>query len=78
MEILIDYKIEKYMQLVQEALQEKKNASFIEKFAPLLEVGRNSENIEELCSRIVTEQKEMHFCNRLDLNQRSVFAIQMK
>ena len=57
MEILIDYKIEKYMQLVQEALQEKKNASFLEKFAPLLEVGRNSENIEELCSRIVTEQK---------------------
>ncbi|MBM6648003.1 MULTISPECIES: DUF4132 domain-containing protein [Bacillus] len=60
MEILIDYKIEKYMQLVQEALQEKKNASFIEKFAPLLEVGKvggDSRNIEELCSRIVTEQK---------------------
>ncbi|WP_439873529.1 DUF4132 domain-containing protein [Bacillus mycoides] len=60
MEILIDYKIEKYMQLVQEALQEKKNASFIQKFAPLLEMekfGEDSKNIEELCSRIVTEQK---------------------
>ncbi|MFK4426209.1 MULTISPECIES: DUF4132 domain-containing protein [Bacillus] len=60
MEILIDYKIEKYMQLVQEALQEKKNAPFIEKFAPLLEIGKvggDSRNIEELCSRIVTEQK---------------------
>ncbi|MEW9183756.1 DUF4132 domain-containing protein [Bacillus mycoides] len=57
MKILLEYKVGKYMQLVQEALQEKKNASFIEKFAPLLEVGRNSENIEELCSRIVTEQK---------------------
>ncbi|WP_425266535.1 DUF4132 domain-containing protein [Bacillus proteolyticus] len=61
MEILIDYKIEKYMQLVQEALQEKKNASFVEKFAPLLEVGGDSENIEELCSRIVTEQKRNSF-----------------
>lgn len=43
MKILLEYKVGKYMQLVQEALQEKKNASFIEKFAPLLEVGRNSE-----------------------------------
>ncbi|EJS76882.1 DUF4132 domain-containing protein [Bacillus cereus] len=57
MKILIEYKIEKYMQLVQEALKEKKNASLVEKFTPLLEVGRNSENIEELCGRIVTEQK---------------------
>lgn len=64
MEILIDYKIEKYMQLVQEALQEKKNASFIQKFAPLLEmekIGEDSKNIEELCSRIVTEQKRNSF-----------------
>lgn len=56
MKLLIEYKIEKYTKLVQEALKEKKNASLAEKFAPLLEVGRNSENIEELCSRIVTEQ----------------------
>ncbi|WP_429725625.1 DUF4132 domain-containing protein [Bacillus nitratireducens] len=61
MKILIEYKIEKYIQLVQEALQEKKNASFVEKFAPLLEVGGDSENIEELCSRIVTEQKRNSF-----------------
>lgn len=81
MKILIEYKIEKYIQLVQEALQEKKNASFVEKFAPLLEVGKvggDSRNIEELCSRIVTEQKKMHLCSGLDLNQRSFFAIQMK
>lgn len=57
MKILLAYKIETYTQLVQEALQEKKNASLAEKFAPLLEVGRSSENIEELCGRIVTEQK---------------------
>ncbi|MGN5651415.1 DUF4132 domain-containing protein [Bacillus sp. Brlt_9] len=57
MKILLEYKVETYMQLVQEALKEKKNASFVEKFAPLLEVERNSENIEELCGRIVTEQK---------------------
>lgn len=57
MKLLIEYKIEKYTKLVQEALKEKKNASLAEKFAPLLEVGRNSENIEELCGRIVTEQK---------------------
>ncbi|HHK5536493.1 TPA: DUF4132 domain-containing protein [Bacillus mobilis] len=57
MKILLEYKIETYMQLVQEALKEKKNASFVEKFAPLLEVGRNSENIEEICGHIVTEQK---------------------
>ncbi|MGR3774233.1 DUF4132 domain-containing protein [Bacillus paramycoides] len=60
MKILIDYKTEKYMQLVQEALQEKKNASFVEKFAPLLEMGKaggDSKNINELCSRILTEQK---------------------
>ncbi|WP_156575002.1 DUF4132 domain-containing protein [Bacillus luti] len=56
MKLLIEYKIEKYTKLVQEALKEKKNASLAEKFAPLLEVGRNSENIEELYSRIVTEQ----------------------
>ncbi|MES9700689.1 DUF4132 domain-containing protein [Bacillus sp. JJ927] len=59
MKLLIEYKIEKYMQLVQEALQEKKNASFVEKFVPLLELGKvggDAENIEELCSRIVTEQ----------------------
>ena len=63
MKLLIEYKIEKYTELVQEALQDKKNASFVEKFAPLLEVGRSAENIEELCGRIVTEQKEIHFCN---------------
>lgn len=57
MKLLLEYKIEKYTKLVQEALKEKKNASLAEKFAPLLEVGRNSENIEELCGRIVTEQK---------------------
>ncbi|SCM95719.1 Uncharacterized protein BWINRASL_03012 [Bacillus mycoides] len=60
MKILIEYKVEKYMQLVQEALKEKKNASFVEKFAPLLEVeqiGGDSESIEELCARILTEQK---------------------
>ena len=62
MKILLEYKIEKYIQIVQEALQEKKkNASFIEKFAPLLGVGGDSENIEELCSRIVTEQKRNSF-----------------
>ena len=63
MKILLAYRIETYTQLVQEALKEKKNASLAEKFAPLLEVGRSSENIEELCSRIVTGQKEIHFCN---------------
>lgn len=63
MKLLIGYKIEKYTELVQEALQDKKNASLAEKFAPLLEVGRSAENIEELCGRIVTEQKEIHFCN---------------
>ncbi|MDA1585132.1 DUF4132 domain-containing protein [Bacillus cereus group sp. TH230-1LC] len=57
MKILLAYRIETYTQLVQEALKEKKNASLAEKFAPLLEVGRSSENIEELCSRIVTGQK---------------------
>ncbi|HGA0512438.1 TPA: DUF4132 domain-containing protein [Bacillus pacificus] len=57
MKLLIEYKIEKYTELVQEALQDKKNASFVEKFAPLLETERNSESIEELCGRIVTEQK---------------------
>ncbi|HDR7786390.1 DUF4132 domain-containing protein [Bacillus cereus] len=57
MKLLIGYKIEKYTELVQEALQDKKNASLAEKFAPLLEVGRSAENIEELCGRIVTEQK---------------------
>lgn len=63
MKLLIEYKIEKYTELVQEALQDKKNASFVEKFAPLLETERNSESIEELCGRIVTEQKEIHLCN---------------
>ena len=61
MKILLEYKVGKYIQMVQEALQEKKNASFIEKFAPLLGVGGDSENIEELCSRIVTEQKRNSF-----------------
>ncbi|WP_153044590.1 hypothetical protein, partial [Bacillus cereus] len=32
MKLLIEYKIEKYTELVQEALQDKKNASFVEKF----------------------------------------------
>ena len=58
MKLLIEYKIEKYTELVQEALQDKKNASLAEKFAPLLETERSAENIEELCGRIVTEQKK--------------------
>ena len=36
MQTLLYYKSEKYTQLVQEALKEKKNASLMEKFAPLL------------------------------------------
>ncbi|MGG0202052.1 DUF4132 domain-containing protein [Bacillus anthracis] len=68
MKLLIGYKIEKYTKLVQEALQDKKNASLVEKFAPLLETERNSENIEELCSRIVTEQTR-HSLLQLFMNE---------
>ncbi len=59
MKLLIEYKNEEYIKLVQEALQEKKNASFVEKFAPLLEMEKVGEpkSIEELCARILPEQK---------------------
>ncbi|PGT17722.1 DUF4132 domain-containing protein [Bacillus cereus] len=60
MQTLLYYKSEKYTKLVQEALQEKKNASLMEKFAPLLSDGDlegASGNIEALCARILTLQK---------------------
>ncbi|WP_448177856.1 hypothetical protein, partial [Stenotrophomonas maltophilia] len=52
--ILIEYKLEKYTKLVQEALQESKNESFAGKFSFLFQT--EEENIEELCARILTEQ----------------------
>ncbi|PHB15863.1 DUF4132 domain-containing protein [Bacillus pseudomycoides] len=60
MQTLLYYKSEKYTQLVQEALQEQKNASLMEKFAPLLgDEGLEgaSGSIEALCTRILTPQK---------------------
>ncbi|WP_242222999.1 DUF4132 domain-containing protein [Bacillus cereus group sp. BfR-BA-01380] len=60
MQTLLYYKSEEYTQLVQEALQEKKNASLMEKFAPLLgDEGLEgaSGSIEALCTRILTPQK---------------------
>lgn len=60
MQTLLYYKTDKYTKLVQEALQEKKNASLMEKFAPLLGDGDlegASGSIEALCMRILTPQK---------------------
>ena len=53
MKILIEYKLEKYTKIVQEALQESKNESFAGKFSFYSNGGRK---IEELCARILTEQ----------------------
>ncbi|SDY95754.1 DUF4132 domain-containing protein [Bacillus sp. 166amftsu] len=60
MQTLLYYKSEKYTQLVQEALQEKKNDSLMEKFAPLLgdeDLEGASGSIEAFCTRILTPQK---------------------
>ncbi|OFE41193.1 MolR family transcriptional regulator, partial [Bacillus anthracis] len=60
MQTLLYYKSEKYTQLVQEALKEKKNASLMEKFAPLLgdeDIEGVSGSIESFCTRILTPQK---------------------
>ncbi len=54
MKILIEYKLEKYTKLVQEALQESKNESFAGKFSFLFQT--EEKKIEELCARILTEQ----------------------
>ncbi len=77
MQTLLYYKSEKYTQLVQEALKEKKNASLMEKFAPLLgdeDIEGVSGSIESFCTRILTPQKEMHSCNGSDLNHKFVFV----
>lgn len=60
MQTLLYYKSEKYTQLVQVALKEKKNASLMEKFAPLLgdeDIEGVSGSIESFCTRILTPQK---------------------
>lgn len=60
MRLLLYYQSETYTQIVKEALQEKKNASLVEGFAPLLgsmEIGGGTGSIEALCSRILTPQK---------------------
>ena len=62
MKLLIEYKIENIQNLYRK-LCKIRRMPFVEKFAPLLETERNSESIEELCGRIVTEQKEIHLCN---------------
>ncbi|SFD49395.1 protein of unknown function [Bacillus sp. 491mf] len=60
MRILLFYKSEKYTQLVEQALQEKKNASLMEEFAHLLsgaELDGAPGSVEALCMRILTPQK---------------------
>ena len=53
MKILIEYKLEKYTKIVQEALQESKMNLSQENSRFIPNGGRK---IEELCARILTEQ----------------------